>query len=258
MIRRPGPLRYQIPWYLISCLAAGCARSASVSVTMPLMPPIPRVRVSGFPSPTSPILLAEPFDTLDYGRWRDVGVEGYTTYEAATLDGRACLKAHSQGTASILLTETRFDPDTYEWLAWDWRVDRLVEGEDLNAKAGSDAAARVYVYFDTIGLPWQKHSLDYVWSATLPVGTVLSSTYADNAKMFVVESGTEHLGTWQHVERNIRDDYMQAFGTTRIPRAVAVGLMTDTDNTKTESLAYFDSVIVSRKPGAVLPETFKK
>ncbi len=185
----------------------------------------------------------ELFDTLQ--EWKNVSVHGETRYEAVSLEGRACLKAESQNSASILLHALQFNPDKHERLSWDWRVDQLVEGEALEHKNGSDASARVYVYFESRGLPWQKRNLDYVWSSSLPVGTLMDSAYSSTSKIIVVESGAERLGQWRHVRRNLEDDYEQAFGG-HPPNVVAIGLMVDTDNTHGHALAYFDDVKVSR------------
>lgn len=198
-------------------------------------------------SPTVPIVWAESFDALRPEYWREVEVKRKTQYDVVEIEGRHCLRAQSRDGASILLSAVRFDPEVYEWLSWEWRVDQHVAGESLDHKDGSDVAARVYVYFDTIGLPWQKRSLDYVWSATLPVGTILESAYASSSKMLVVESGTTHLGTWRAVERNLEDDYERCFGKSNVPKVIAIGLMSDTDNTHGEALAYFDELRVARE-----------
>ncbi|MBI4341912.1 MAG: DUF3047 domain-containing protein [Candidatus Omnitrophica bacterium] len=210
------------------------------------MPP----RVS---TPAPSVLWHEPFDALNPGQWREVEVRRHTQYRVAELEGRRCLEASSRDGASILLSPVRFDPDTHEWLSWEWRVDRFVHGEALDRKQGSDAAARVYVYFDTRGLPWQKRSMDYVWSASLPVGTILDSAFSSESKILVAESGTQAAGQWRRVERNLEDDYARAFGGS-IPDVVAIGVMNDTDNTGGEALAYFDNLQVSREPSAATTE----
>ena len=223
---------------LMLTIAIGC-RVRSLSV--PFLPPL-----------QSPLLWAEPFDVLNPGRWHDVELRDHTQYRVVALDGRSCLRAESRAAASVLLSAVRFDPDVYEWLSWEWRVDRLVEREALERKAGSDAAARVYVYFETKGLPWQKRSLDYVWSASLPAGTILNSAYSADAKIIVVESGPASLGQWRAEERNIEADYRRCFGADP-PHVIAIGLMSDTDNTGGEALAYFDELRISRQP--LLPST---
>ncbi|MBI1992678.1 MAG: DUF3047 domain-containing protein [Candidatus Omnitrophica bacterium] len=200
-------------------------------------------------SPPSPTLWMESFDELRPERWREVEVHRQTRYQVVTLDGRRCLQAHSRAGASILLSQLRFNPNTYRWLSWRWRVDQLVEGEALHRKGGSDAAARVYVYFETKALPWQKRNLDYLWSAALPAGSVLESAYSSESKIIVAESGKERLGQWLAVERNLVDDHRRCFGADP-PPVVAVGLMSDTDNTEGEALAYFDDLRISRLPAS--------
>ena len=218
--------------------ALGCAPRR---VSVPIMPPF-------IPAPRAVVIWGESFDRLDPERWREVNVKRQTTdYQIAELDGRSCLKAESRDGASILVTKLQVDPDTYEWLSWEWRVDRLLEGEALRRKDGSDAAARMYVYFKTPGLPWQQRNLDYVWSAALPEGTMLGSAYSSQSKIIVVESGSQHVGKWRRAERNIEEDYRQAFGEDP-PEVVALGLMTDTDDTGGHAVAYFDELQVSRQP----------
>jgi hypothetical protein len=195
------------------------------------------------------VLFHEPFQQIDPVRWREIALKGRTIYSIDTVDGSASLKAQSQAGASILVHPVEFDIREYPWLSWRWRVERLVDGENLRRKRGSDASARVYVYFNTKGFPWQKRNLDYVWSRTLPVGTELSSAYTNQSKIIVVESGSERAGQWLSVSRNLLDDYRRLFGE-EPPRAAAIGLMVDTDNTRSEALARFDDVLISRQPPA--------
>ena len=233
-----GPYSASLAWVTtLGVLAVGCTTRP---VTVPIFPPL-------VPAPKPSVLWMEPFDVIDAQQWREVEIQGHTQYHTVVLDGRSCLQAHSHTGASILLHAIRFDPDVYAWFSWHWRVDQLVQGEALERKAGSDAAARVYVHFETPGLPWQRRSLDYVWSASLPIGTVLSSAYSSTSKIIVVESGTSSMGQWRSVERNLADDYARCFNG-HPPRVMAIGLMSDADNTGTEALAYFDEFRISRLP----------
>ena len=49
------------------------------------------------------------------------------------------------------------------------------------------------------------------------------------------------------MERNLQDDYERCFGTSKLPKVIAIGLMSDTDNTHGEALAYFDELRVTRE-----------
>ena len=206
-------------------------------VKVPLLPSFP-------PSAAPAVLWTEPFDALTPQQWREVDVHGRTSYETVTLDGRSCLKAHSVSAASALLHPVRFNPKTYPWFSWSWRVERFVAAEALERKEGSDASARVYVYFDTKGLPWQQRSIDYVWSASLASGTLLNSAFSSISKIIVVETGAD-VGQWRMVERNLEEDYRRCFAGDPTD-VVAIGIMTDTDNTAGEAVAYYDDLHISK------------
>lgn len=224
-------------WGAVCGVAVLCG-CAAPHIDLPLLPTFP-------PAAARSIFWEEPFDRLNPAQWREVEVHGHTSYTATTLDGRSCLKAHSRAAASILLHQAQLNPRTYAWLSWEWRVDQPVTGEALERKDGSDAAARLYVYFKTSGLPWQKRNIDYVWSATLPVGTMLSSAFSSASKIIVVESGAASLGQWRRVQRNLVDDYTRCFGEDP-PDVMAVGVMTDADNTMSEATAYYDDLQISK------------
>ena len=223
---------------------AGCAKAPAAVITR-----VPHDLITLPVDVAAPAFFRETFDgPLEEQQWREVEVNGRGEYTVQrSSDGNRWLQALSQSTASILLCPVTFHPDAYEWLSWRWKVDRPVPAENLYTKQGSDAAARVYVYFETKSrLPWAKRNLDYVWSAHLPVGTVLSSPYAASSKIIVVNSGNEHLGQWRTVVRNLEDDYHRCFDGP-LPRVVGIGLMTDSDNTNSESAAAFDDVIISHQ-----------
>lgn len=197
--------------------------------------------------PIPPPLFYEPFDQLNRSRWREIEVNGRTQYTIEADGSSSSLKAHSHAAASILLTLFRFDPDAYPWLSWRWRIGHPVADEDLTQQGTSDAAARVYVYFNTPGLPWQKRNIDYVWSAHLPIGTVLDSAFSAHSKILVVDSGLDSAADWRLMSRNLVEDYQRCFGEPP-PDVVAIGMMTDTDSMQTEAIAYYDDVMVTHEP----------
>jgi len=216
-------------------VASGCAHPRA-----DLGPPVPGAQEAVASA------WAEPLTAWNR-RWREIVLNGKTNYAIVTLDTRQCLRAESHAAASILLMPTQFNPDKFEWLTWEWRVDQLVDREALERRDGSDGAARVYIYFDTPGFSWQRHNINYVWSAIQPIETMIDSPFTPKiSKILIAESGPEHVGTWQTVSRNVQDDYERAFGK-EVPRVVAIGIMTDTDNTGSHALAYFSNLRVTRR-----------
>ena len=80
-------------------------------------------------------------------------------------------------------------------------------------------------------------TLMYIWANALPPETVVPNPHSARVRMIVVESGTRGLGEWIHVRRNLLEDYRRAFGEDPWD-VVAVGVMTDSDNTRGRARSY--------------------
>ena len=77
----------------------------------------------------------------------------------------------------------------------------------------------------------------YVWCNHDPLEGVLVNTRTDRVRKIVMESGPGNLHRWLEYERDIRADFFKAFG--EPPGAlVAIGIMTDTDNTRSTARAW--------------------
>ena len=128
----------------------------------------------------------------------------------------------------------------FQKLRWRWRVHDLPEGSDETDGDKNDSAAAVRLIIGKSSLnPLAGKSLKYIWSETLPKGTVISSS---RQHMIVLRSGTDDLGKWVWEEVNAYQDYRRLFGGD--PRPVDyVGLLTDSDNTGTVVAADYDDII---------------
>ena len=90
-------------------------------------------------------------------------------------------------------------------------------------------------------------TLMYVWSNQSAPGTVIHNPHTDRIRKIVVESGGKNLNQWLDCERDIKADFQRAFG--EAPGAlVGLALMTDTDNTRSQSKAYYGPVSVRTAP----------
>ena len=64
--------------------------------------------------------------------------------------------------------------------------------------------------------------------------------------MIIVDSGEEHIGTWRRHQRDIQEDFRNAFQE-EPGKLIAVGIMTDTDNTKSLVKAIYGDIEIKRK-----------
>jgi hypothetical protein len=179
--------------------------------------------------------------------WQEKRFKGKTHYTVVREDGFQCIRAVSRTSASALIYKIEYDLRDYPWLAWTWKVaDILVKG-DATTRAGDDYAARVYVVFPSVAF-WRTKTLVYIWANKLPQGKAVPNPFTANAVMVAVESGREKRGQWLLEKRNVLDDYRQYFGEDP-PKAGAVAIMTDTDNTGEDATAWYGPIrILSEKP----------
>lgn len=185
------------------------------------------------------ILLDDYADGLDPG-WQKKIFSGETSYTVVREDDRPCIKAVSSNAASGLIYKIKYDPGNFPFLSWEWKVDHVLERGDARSKETDDYAARVYVVFPSIFF-WRTKALNYIWANRLPRGTIIPNSYTANAVMIAVESGPEKTGAWHTETRNIYEDYRISFGGPP-PRVGAVAIMTDTDNTGEEAIAWYGAI----------------
>lgn len=125
-------------------------------------------------------------------------------------------------------------------LTWKWRVYKIPKGGDENDNNKNDVAASIYVVYSVNFLKMPK-SIRYTWSSTLPVGTILSK-YFNRQKIVVLASGAKNEGKWITFQRNIAQDYENLFGSKPPKRPIAILILSDGDNTKSQVIADYDDI----------------
>jgi hypothetical protein len=115
-------------------------------------------------------------------------------------------------------------------LRWRWRIAAVAANGSDSELGRFDHAARVFVAFDTfIGPP---RTLNYLWADAATPGSLLKHPLTSRAKLFVVESGNDKAGRWIGEERDVTADWERAFPGRKMPKIVAVGILTDSDSLK--------------------------
>ncbi len=180
------------------------------------------------------------FSAGDLSGWTPKIFQGETSYTLVEDHGTTVLRAESRKAASGLYKEIRLDPSSAPILRWSWKIERTLVKGDGRTKAGDDYAARVYVVFPSV-LFWRTRAINYIWANKLPAGDSRPNAYTSNAVMVAVESGDENAGHWIREERNLYADYRRLFGKDP-PEIGAVAIMTDTDNTGGEAVAWYGDI----------------
>lgn len=108
-------------------------------------------------------------------------------------------------------------------LSWRWRAVELPGGAAEMNDATNDSACGVYVL---IGSRYKGVAIKYVWSSTLPKGTVVSRRDGD-LKIKVMDSGAGMKGKWVKHSVDVPSDYEALFGKKLDKNLTGIGILTD-------------------------------
>lgn len=201
-------------------------------------------------------------------RYSKFGRKDEAVYERGTResDSAPIIVASSDNSISTVTTPLTADPEIFQFVEWEWKIESVLPSGDMTKKDGDDFAARVYVTFDyypsnlgfgerikynlyktftSFEIPLR--SLNYVWgNKPGRVGDTAPSPFSDWVQYVVVKSGNDEAGEWHTEKRNILEDYRMVYG--EDPPAISgITIMTDSDNTGESTQAYFGPITISKE-----------
>jgi len=188
-----------------------------------------------------------------------------TVYRLENYQGKTVLSANSKISASGLAVKLRPRQANNLWLQWEWKVLNPIANADNADGYTDDAPLRILVAFDgnksklslkekmtfemanlISGQEMPYATLMYIWSGKSPIDTIISNAHTSRIKMIVVDSGWDNLGQWHKHQRDLAADYKRAYG--EAPgEVIGIALLTDTDNTKSETRAIYGDIELIRK-----------
>ena len=170
--------------------------------------------------------------------WESKSFKHQTDYSLQDLDGTTVLRAVSDDAASGLYKEQRIDLEQTPYLNWSWRISKRLQGLNEQSKPGDDYAARVYVIVSGGLAFWRTRAVNYVWAGSTSKDTVWPNAFAGERAMMLALRGPEApLNAWLQEKRNVQADLKKLLGED-IRYIDAVALMSDTDNSGGQVLAY--------------------
>ena len=171
-------------------------------------------------------------------------VKKQTTYTLGSNENGNFLKAEAQGKASGLGIEKKINLLETPFINITWKVEKDLTGIDEKSKKGHDYAARVFVVKEIGKLPWQKRAINYVFSSNNTVGENWISPYTKQSLDYVLSTTKDNLNKWVTVKANVRAHFKK-FHDLEVNEIDGVAVMTDTDNSKLQAIAYYQNIYFS-------------
>jgi Protein of unknown function (DUF3047) len=172
---------------------------------------------------------------------KDAGKEVYAVKEE---DGKRFLHAHAKNLGIQAAREYEWDLKAYPVLAWSWRLVEFPRGAD-EKDGKNDSALAVYMLVPYSRIRGPK-AVKYIWSEKVPVDTRLESN-GGLTQVRVLDSGTDKRGQWVEHRVNVRDDYLKYFDEKEAPKAAGIGVLTDSDDTKSSAQGDYASFRVCKE-----------
>ncbi len=203
------------------------------------------------------------------------GSKTLTRYTPVEDGNNIYIRAESDGSAAPIYKIAKFDPKEYPYIAWKWKTENILEKGNAYTKKGNDFSVSLAIIFDYdpqrasfikrikysfiklfYGVYPPDYVILYVWGNGVheKKGDIITNPYSEIVKMIVLESGRLQLYKWKREERNILEDFKDAFGTYPEQKVGGIGIHTDSDNTslyynnKYHAVGYYDDIIVSKIP----------
>ena len=174
------------------------------------------------------------------------GADNKTIYSVGKNENGNFLKSEANNAASGLGKEIIIDLNKTPFINITWKIEQDLNGIKENSKKGHDYAARVFVIKKTGATPLSNRAINYVFSSNNDVGLNWPSPYTKKSIDNVLASTKKNMNEWVTVKANVKEDFKK-FHNLDVKELDGVAIMSDTDNSKMKSIAYFQNIYFSEK-----------
>ena len=173
------------------------------------------------------------------------GADSKTVYTLGSNKNGNFLKAIADNAASGLGKEIKINLDKTPFLNITWKIEQDLAGIKENTKKGHDFAARVFAIKKTGATALSNRAINYVFSSNEDVGLNWPSPYTKKSIDNVLSTTKENLDQWVSVKANVKEDFKK-FHNLDVNELDGLAIMSDTDNSKKKSVAYYQNIFFSK------------
>ena len=172
------------------------------------------------------------------------GADSKTKYSIGNNEKGNFLRAEANNSASGLGKEININLNETPFLNITWKVEKDLPGINEESKKGHDYAARVFVVKKTGATPLSNRAMNYVFSSNNDINTYHRSPFTKKSIDYVLSTTKDNLDEWVTVKVNVREHFKK-FHKLELNNINGVAIMSDTDNSKLNSIAYYQNIYFS-------------
>ena len=172
------------------------------------------------------------------------GADNKTLYTLGSNENGNFLKAVADNGASGLGKEIKINLNKTPFLNITWKIEKDLSGIKEDTKKGHDFAARVFAIKKTGATLLSNRVINYVFSSNDDVGLNWPSPYTKKSIDKVLSTTKESLNQWVTVKANVKEDFKK-FHNLDVNELDGLAIMSDTDNSKKKSIAYYQNIFFS-------------
>ena len=172
------------------------------------------------------------------------GADAKTLYSLGNNENGKFIRAEANNSASGLGKKIKINLNETPFLNVTWKIEKGLPGIDEGSKKSHDYAARVFVVKKTGATPLSNRAMNYVFSSNNDVNTNHPSPFTKKSIDYVLSTTKENLNEWVTVKVNVKDHFKK-FHNLELNEINGVVIMSDTDNSKLSSIAYYQNIYFS-------------
>ena len=174
------------------------------------------------------------------------GADNNTLYTVGSNENGNFLRAVADNSASGLGKEMKIDLNKTPFINITWKIEKDLAGIKENTKKGHDFAARVFAVKKTGATPLSNRAINYVFSSNNEINFNSPSPYTKKSIDYVLASTKNNFNEWITVKANVKEHFKK-FHNLDVNELDGLAIMSDTDNSKKKSIAYYQNIYFSEK-----------